>query len=125
MATTIYRGDECKFAINLTAEGFSMDTDDFDIEVVSPGKKLKGYKNVPAGETSTDVIIYSETTTIPPEEEGGEETTGKTWFCIVDTSTLTIGAIRAIATAHVPDAHANDGVRNVIAVEKLGNLVEP
>ena len=33
---TYYKGDEIKFAINLEAQGFSMDDDDFEVEVASP-----------------------------------------------------------------------------------------
>jgi len=118
-----YKGDEIKFAINLEAPGFSMDEDDFDIEVKSGNSSVKGYKNPEPG-SPTDVIIYKDTVTVPPEEEGGEEKTVSTWYAIVDTSALAIGTMRVIATAHVIDAHANDGVRNITAVAPLGKLIE-
>lgn len=125
----IYKGDEIKFSIELTAQGFSMDDDDFDIEVVSSnGSSVKGSKNPPAG-SDTDVIIFSEEeeTTIPPAEEGGEPTVETTtvWYAIVKTEKLDIGNLRVIATAYVPDAHADDGIRVQTAVKTLETLKNP
>ena len=122
-----YKGDEIKFAINLEAPGFSMDDDDFDIEVKSGATSVKGYKNSES-QTSTGIIIFKETTTTQPETEEGEEpaepVTVNTWYAIVDTSTLALNEMRVIATAYIVDANANDGVRKNIAVQKLGRLVE-
>ena len=105
-----YKNDEIKFTINLEAPGFSMDEDDFDIEVRSGNSSVKGYKNPEPG-SSSDVIIYKDT------DDGA-------WYVIVDTSKLAIGSMRVIATAHVIDAHANDGVRNITAVAPLDKLIE-
>lgn len=125
---TFYKGDEIKFAINLEAPGFSMDDDDFDIEVKSGNTSLKGSKGA-GSEASTDIVIFKETETVQPETPEGEEpqdpVTVNTWYAIVDTAKLPVGNMRVIATAHVIDANANDGVRKSIAVEKLGNLAEP
>lgn len=109
-----YRGEEIKFAIGLTAEGFSMDDDDFDIEVRTTSRSIKGWKNPPEGEESLDVIIFKET-----------EGSAPGWYCIADTTTLDVGAMTVIATAYVPDAHANDGVRTTIAKAALGKLEAP
>lgn len=120
----IYKGTEVKFAISLTAPGFSMDDNDFEIEVASPKDSVKGYKNPPAG-ADTDVVIFKETETnavTDPETEQVTEETTSTWFAIANTSKLSTGDLRIIATAHIPDANANDGVRNEITVEKLGTL---
>lgn len=108
----IFKGDEAKFSINLTAPGFSMDTDDFDIEVVSTiGGSLKGYKNPPAG-SGTDVIIFKE---------------DDAWYAIVNTENELRpgGSLKVIATAYVPDAHANDGIRKQIATAVLDKFIEP
>ncbi len=125
---TFYKGDEIKFAINLEVAGFSMDDDDFDIEVKSGNTSLKGSKGA-GSEASTDIVIFKETETVQPETPEGEEpqdpVTVSTWYAIVDTAKLPVGNMRVIATAHVIDANANDGVRKSIAVEKLGNLAEP
>ena len=113
----IYKGDEVKFAINLQAPGFSMDTDDFDVEVKSSnGGSLKGSK----GGSSTDVIIFSETDT------SGEEPVTR-WFVILNTTNELKpgGTLKVIATAYVPDAHANDGVRKQTATKDLDKLIAP
>jgi hypothetical protein len=122
-----YKGDEIKFAINLEAPGFSMDDDDFDIEVKSGNTSVKGYKDSSKSE-DTSVVIFKETTTVTPETEEGEEpqepVTVSTWYAIVDTSSLALATMRVIATAYIVDANANDGVRKNIAVQTLGKLVE-
>lgn len=107
-----YKGDEIKFSIDLTAEGFSMDDDDFDIEVRSPSRSVKGYKNPPAGEENLELIIY-------------REASDGVWYCILDTSGLGVGTLGVVATAYVPDAHANDGIRTLIAKAVLGKLEAP
>lgn len=108
----IYQGDEKKFAIELTAPGFNIDTDDFDIEVKSPKVSIKASK----GASTEQLIIFYETVT-PAEGDPY-----KVWYGIVDTTTLSAGEISVIATAHVPDANANDGIRRESAVAVLGNL---
>lgn len=104
---TFYKGDEIKFSVNIEAAGFSMDDDDFDIEVKSGNTSVKGYKGAQK-ESSSGVVIF-------------KEDTG--WYAIVDTATLAAGnTMRVIATAHIVDANANDGVRKNIAVQTLGQL---
>ena len=105
----IYQGDEKKFAIELTAPGFNIDTDDFDVEVKSPKVSLKASK----GASTEQLIIFSET---------DQTTQKKTWYAIVDTTTLSIGDIKVFATAHVPDVNANDGIRRESADAVLGTL---
>ena len=110
--TTIYQGDEKKFAIELTAPGFNIDTDDFDIEVKSPKSSIKASK----GASTEQLVIFYETVT-PAEGEPY-----KVWFGIVDTTTLSIGTLTVVATAYIPDANANDGVRRESDSKELGNL---
>ena len=113
----IFKGDEAKFSINLTAPGFSMDTDDFDVEIVSnQGGSLKGSK----GGSGTDVIIFSET------DSSGETPVTK-WYVIVNTANELKpgGNLKVIATAYVPDVHADDGIRKQIATEILDKFIEP
>ncbi|MBQ9645324.1 MAG: hypothetical protein IJV24_03065 [Prevotella sp.] len=114
-----YKGDEVKFAINLEAPGFSMDDDDFEIEVKSGNTSVKGYKGEQAGASSA-LIIFNEKVT--PAQEGDPDTV---WYAIVDTKTLAVGTMRVIATARIVDAKANDGVRDNIAVATLGKLIDP
>ncbi len=123
-----FRGEEIKFAINIEAQGFNMDEDDFDIEVKSGNTSVKGYKD-PTKSEDTTVRIFKETTTVQPETEEDEEpqepVTVNTWYAIVNTSTLAIGQMRVIATAYIVDANADDGIRKSIAVETLDRLIEP
>lgn len=100
-----YKGDEVKFAIELTAQGFSMDSNNFDIEVASPKVSVKASKNAPSADNA--LIIFKE---------------DDTWYAIVDTTDLSTGEMRVIATAHIPDANANDGVRRQSEVASLGTL---
>lgn len=112
MAQTIYQGDEKKFAIELTAPGFDIDQDDFELEVKSPKVSIKASKKAP----TTALCIFAEEVT---PQEGAPY---NVWYAIVDTATLSSGQIDVIATALVPDANANDGIRRESAVASLGTL---
>lgn len=112
--TTMYCGDEKKFAIELTAPGFNIDTDDFDLEVSSPKAKVQASK----GASTDDLLIFSETVT-PAEGDPY-----KVWYAIVDTTKLIKGQLVVTATAHIPDANASGGVRNETAKYVLGTLNE-
>ena len=114
---SFYKGDEIKVAITLKAEGFDMNTDDFDLEVKSASTSIVGHKGDEPSSAS-DIVIYSETT-----EESGESAT--VWYAIIDTAGLATGTMRLIATAHINDEKANDGDRKSIAVATIGKLVEP
>ncbi len=118
-----YKGTEVKFSIEIVAQGFSMDDDDFEIEVASTkGGSLKGYKNPPMGAT-TDIVLFKEVPVSDSSDSGEESTAG--WYGIVDTSKLATGSLRVIATAHVPDVNAPDGIRNEVAKAELGELTNP
>lgn len=124
-----YKGEEIKFAINIEAPGFSMDDDDFEIEVKAGNTSVKGYKDSTKSQ-DTAVRIFYEEETIQPEtgedEEPQEPVTVKTWYVIVNTSTLAIGKqMRVISTAYIVDANADDGIRKSIAVATLDRLVDP
>lgn len=102
----IYLGEENKFAINLQADGFSMDDNDFELEVTNSKSSVKGNKGNTLGDTG--LRIFKEDTT---------------WYGIIDTSKFTgSGELKVIATAFIPDGNADDGVRKAIAVGKLGDL---
>jgi hypothetical protein len=128
MANTFYKreeiGDEVKFAINITAPGFSMDDDDFEIEVSTPKASVKASKREP----TVDLLIFREpelgssSDSSSSDSSSSEETQPGTWYAIVDMSKLSPGEVRVIATAHVYDPQANDSIRNMIAVTTLGTL---
>ena len=120
-----FQGDEIKFAIDIQAEGFDMNTDDFDIEVASGRTIIKASKGDEASEDAA-LVIFKEVTTIPPsgqDEETAEEETVTTWYAIIDTTTLPVGTMVVAATAYIVDANANDGVRRSISTAQLGRLV--
>lgn len=83
-------GTEYKFAITITAEGFSMDQDDFEI-------KVRGRRK---------------TVTIPKEEciVDGE---GQ-WYFTFDSAVTGGGLITAIVTAYVPDYDFPDDLRTEV-----------
>lgn len=128
----MFKGEEKKFAINIEAEGFDMDNDDFEIEVASPKDSVTvlksgepNEKGVWANEDGSLVTFFEESqTTVPSDEPGGEPTvtTTKTWFCIVDTQYLSVGDLNVIGTAYIVDPKAYDGVRKSIDEKKLGTL---
>jgi hypothetical protein len=120
-------GDEVKFAINITAPGFSMDDDDFEIEVSTPKASVRASKREP----TVDLLIFREpelgsdsdsSDSSSSDSSSPGETQPGTWYAIVDMSKLSPGEVRVIATAHVYDPQANDGIRNMIAVTTLGTL---
>lgn len=143
-ANVFFRGEEKKFAINIAAAGFDMNTlkddkgnsiNDFDIEVTSGRgsisvKRTGDYneRGVWANETGSLVVFYEETTTGEPAE------TTKNWYCILDTGArvdptdeksdyiLQTGQLTVTATAYVLDEKANDGVRKCIDQAVLGTL---
>lgn len=118
---TYFKGDEIRFRINIEAEGFSMDTDPFDIEVFSTSRgSIKASKGDPKLPESP-LIIFSEEVTVQPEGDDpqAEPQTAVQWYGIVDTTTLGVGTLRTISTAYVTDVQANDGVRREIAVDDL------
>ncbi len=114
----IYVGEEKKFAIELKADGFSMDDNDFEVEVMGPKNSVKGNKKNTLDE---GLRIFNEQVT-PAEGEPFN-----VWFGILDTSKLSgTGELKVIGTAFVPDANADDGIRKSMAVStQLGNLANP
>jgi hypothetical protein len=97
---TIYKGTELKFKVELTANGFSMAENDFEVEVKSGKTSVTLAKE--------DLIVNS-----------GD------YYGIVPTDTLAPGEVKLVATAHIPDSDADDGVRNEVAVTSLCTLVKP
>lgn len=112
----IYKGTEKKFSLDIDAEGFDMDEDDFQVEVCTPRSSVVGVKSLGG---SADVRIFREDSDSSSSGESG------TWWVIVDTQNLIPGDLRVIVTAHVPDANANDGIRNEVDVVQLGKLLKP
>lgn len=92
-----YIGEELKYAVQLTAQGFSMETDDFEI-VASVGTRKVTYKKA-------DLI----------RSEG-------TFYVVIDTSKFRKGDLYLTAYAYVPDADMPDGTRVEIDRQKVTTL---
>ena len=131
-----YVGDEIKFALNIEAEGFSMDDDDFDVEVLSSshGSASASKGDVPNSESR--LIIFKESNGTSSDSDSSDSDSSDSdssdssssenqpgqWFAIVDTTDFQPGRLRVVATAYVPDANANDGVRRMSSVQNLVQL---
>lgn len=120
----IYKGDEVKFGINLTANGFDMDANDFDVEIVSPRAIIRGNKG--NTDPTSRVRVFKEEPESGSESDSPDAETAGGWFVIAETDALSAGSmLKVVARAYIPDANAIDGVRTEIAVCNLDNLVNP
>lgn len=89
--TTVILDTEVKFAIGVTADGFSMDEDDFTLYVMK-GRNI--VKEVPKSALVVD----------------GDGT----YLLCLDTAELGVGTFDLAVRADVPDAHFGDGLRTEI-----------
>ena len=93
-----YRGAEIKFKLELEAEGFDMDRDDFKIDVVSGNTKVSGDKwNSQANDTTIPeearqaVIIFRDpalSDSSDDSDSSGSIDEEEGWYAIVNTTTL-------------------------------------
>lgn len=86
-----YIGTELKYAFTITAEGFSMEDDDFSIEVTNGRKSI----------------------VIPKDECFKDE--HDQWYFTFDSTLIGTGMIRAIFRAQVPDEDFDDNFRGEVA----------
>ncbi len=86
-----------KYLVSITAAGFSMVENDFNI-VLSRGQKSKTF------------------------EKGDLVFDGENYFIAFDTSEFGAGDLNATVTAYVPDADFSDGIRTEIFKTKLTNI---
>lgn len=84
-------GTEVKFAVNISAEGFSMEDDDFVISL------LKG-RNVVKEYSKTDLVL---------DFDG-------TYLLCIDTTEVGVGSFDIAVMAKIPDTHFEDGFRTEI-----------
>ena len=91
-------GSEKKFAVEVIAEGFSMEDNDFSLSI------MKGH-NVVKEIAKSDLVV----------EDG-------TWLLCVDTSELGAGTFDLAVTAEVPDSHFQDMKRTEIERVQLLNV---
>lgn len=93
----VYEGQGMKFALDIASPGFSMDDDDFELEVSneSNGRKLKIAK--------TDMLV---------RDDG-------TYIFTVDTKKTGRGSLVLTTTAYVPDTDFDGGIRVEIDKKEL------
>ena len=105
-------GTLLKYKVEITAQGFSMDEDDFEIEV-RRGK--------------SSVIIKKEDLIVNPVEievegsgsgEGTTETVNE-YYMLVDTEALGAGKYEVVTRAFVPDSDAPEGIRTELNKQTL------
>lgn len=101
----VYTPSSVKLEVVINASGFNMDTDDCTIEIVG---RLKS-------QTFKKSDLYHD-----PND-------GK-WYVCFNLIEFGPGPIKAISTAHVPDAafaNINNGIRDVVTVNNLFVAVKP
>ncbi len=84
-----FLGTELKFIVEITASGFSMEHDDFNI-LLKRGNKQRLFEK--------SDLVYSD---------------GDYYLCC-DTAEFGIGTIQAVITAYVPDLDFPDGLRTEV-----------
>lgn len=94
----IFVGTELKFKIEIEAEGFSMETDDFNVVVQR--------RNVKKTFQKSDLVN---------DGEGG-------YYVCFDTAEFGVGTISAVVTAYVPDTDFPDGLRTEVYAMDLVNI---
>lgn len=94
----IFIGTELKFKVDIEAEGFSMDNDDFNIVIQR--------RNVKKTFNKEDLVNDGE---------------GNYYVCF-DTAEFGVGTISAIVTAYVPDTDFPDGLRTEVYAMDLVNI---
>ena len=99
MATqTDYIGSELKYLVEITAGGFNMMDDNFEIEV-SVGNKKKIY-------AKSDLLI---------DQEGN-------FYLVIDSSEFKSGDMYATTFVYIPDNDFPDGLRTEIEKTKLTRI---
>lgn len=90
VAEYAYLGTELKFLVEIEAEDFDMDLDDFEVEIIRGSKTLHFGKE--------DMFKDDE----------------NNWYVCFDTQDLKTGKISARIIAYVPDADFPDGTRTEV-----------
>ena len=83
-------GTELKFLVEITADGFSMDEDDFEVEIIRGPNTL-----------------HFDKTELEVDKDGN-------YYVCFDTAPLGTGRVTAKVTAYVPDDDFEDGFRTEI-----------
>ena len=103
-------GTVLKYKVEITVEGFSMDDDDFEVEI------RRGNKSVIL--EKSDLLIHE----VEPEGSGSGSGSGEPeleYYMLVDTEALGPGKYEVITRAYVPDDDIEGGVRPEIDKQTL------
>ena len=89
----VYLRTELKFAITITAGGFNMEEDDFN-------------------------VVFKNTTNGNKVELAKEDLVndGELYYALVNTTALGVGHVNVVTTAYVPDSDFDDGLRTEVNV---------
>lgn len=98
MVDKVFIGTEMKYAVNITAAGFSIADDDFEIDVARGSTKL-----------------HFDKADLPFDDKGQ-------YYLCFDTAELGTGDVSVVITAHVPDSDFADGIRDEVVSFILLNV---
>lgn len=105
-------GGILKYKVEITAEGFSMEDDEFSVEVRRGSKSVLFEK--------ADMLIHEVETEVAGSGSGAGETEVETeYYIAIDTEALGAGQYVAITRAYVPDDDVEGGVRVEITKQNL------
>lgn len=96
-----YIGTDLKFSFTVTADGFNMDEDDYEVVLICGGTKVTIEKD--------DVVTGTDTN----------------HYLLVDTTLFPSGTLRAVVYAKVPDSDYVSEVRREVAAEDLVIIKHP
>lgn len=108
-----WKGTGLKYAVNMTCEGFDMDTDDWTI-TVTRGNQSKEF----TPDNSIQEVIETPT-------QGGGVTTSTQWYICLDTDEFASGELYITFDACVPDSDFPSGIRHEIQEFLLTVLKKP
>ena len=102
MATeTAYIGEELKYKVVITSQGFSMADDDFSAVAVCGSRKVTYRKQ--------DFLL---------DQEGN-------YYLAIDTTQFRKGELCLVTYAYVPDSDFPDGLRTEVDKQRLVTLLDP
>lgn len=87
---SVILGTEVKFAVNITADGFDMGTDDFTVMIMKGHNVVKTYDKA-------ELVL-----------------SGEVYLLCIDTEDVGVGNFDVAVNAQVPDQHFADGFRTEI-----------
>lgn len=102
MEESFYLGNDYKLLIEMTAPGFSMDDDDWDVSIKIGSRTLAKY-------AKADCIR---------DDEGN-------YYALVRGSDMRPGNLDIIFHAYVPDDDWDDGIMNEIDKQSLATIIKP